>query len=217
MSIDVVIIFGAVAFVAGVILTLRWIGQRPINVNVNAHAEAHGGSAHAGAAPAQVAPAPVGGSLMGILRFVVIAAIVVFCLAMAGSIINKINEPTKVTVNVPAQVPQPAPNIIIPKAEPPTINVTPQAPVVVAPSLLDTLSLAIGAVALVAVIFICYRILKVLKAQTPPPVVHQPVTYIKTDYGWTTEAAQSEPARAPDRSPIQAEDVVPGLFVRRDK
>ena len=75
--------------IVGVILTLYFIGKRPINVNLNvdARAEAHGGSAHVSApsssSPVSSGGASVGGFVGGIFnffKFLVIAAIAILVL-----------------------------------------------------------------------------------------------------------------------------------------
>lgn len=147
------------------------------------------------------------------LKFLILAAIGVFALILMAGLINKIGEPAKITVNVPAQAP---PVISAPKAEPPIINLP---PVTVAPvsSPAETISLIIAALMLSMTIGLCIFVVKKLNAQersmkpaervgpVVPMALPQPIEYVRTSYGWTPKRTEA----------IPAEQIAPGLFTQK--
>lgn len=228
MNFDVTVVIIAVAFVGGVVLTLKLMGRRPINVNVNAHAEAHGG--HATSVPSSSAAPTSGAGIVGIIKFVAIAIILALGLVSVIGLISKVgtpvvNVPAQVppVVNVPAQpppvinVPQAAPPIVnVPKADPPTINVSPRIPVTTVPSAVETIALVTAIAALIIVIVTCILALRIMRRRdretirSNPAQYQYPVEYVRTPYGWSPKPV--EPTDS-----IPAEQVAPGLFTQRPK
>lgn len=180
------IVVGSIAFVIGVVITLRFMGGRPINVNVSAHAEAQGGSATTSttAAPSS-APSP----LMGLIKLAIIAVLVLTVVITLGSTLAKLGEKPSVVVNVPTQE---APKIVIPETRAPEIRVVPQPVTVTAPtSVFETAVLAlVGFVSILTTIisFVAFR-----KLRSPAPVAPSPPTeYVRTSYGWTPKRVDPE-------------------------
>src|SRR5512143_1008834 len=105
------IVLLSIGLVLGVIVTLFFIGKRPVNVNLNvdARAQANGGSAHV-SVPTPMSgdsgSSAVGGFFSGIIKLFKIA-IVGACVLLGAAILLQKNEPAKVVINVPEQKPAP--------------------------------------------------------------------------------------------------------------
>ena len=212
-----VIVLFSVGIVCGVILALHFMGKRPININIDARAEAHGGSSYAGVDDGR--GGGIIGGMGGLIKFVALAAIAVLALVTIGNLLAQRSAAERpIVINVPTQIPQPVPNVIVtvpapvvnvPKAEPPVINVQPQAPIVNVPvstSPLETIGLIIGAIASVIGIIVSIKMLRLIRTQGQPTTQHPyPVEYERTPYGWTPKPQEPQ-------EPIKADDVAPGLF-----
>ena len=102
----------SVGIVCGVILALHFMGKRPINVNIDARAEAHGGSAYTSSGTGSDSGGGIVGAIASLLKLAVIAAIAVFALSAFLNLASQKTEAPKVIVNVPTQIPS-APIVIV--------------------------------------------------------------------------------------------------------
>jgi hypothetical protein len=212
-----VIALVSVGIVCGVILALHFTSKRPINVNIDARAEAHGGSAYTSSGTGSDSGGGVVSAIASLLKLALITAIAVFALSAFLNLASQKTEAPKVIVNVPTQIPQPAPNVIVqvPTQPAPVVNVPKQAPPVVnvpvATSPLETIGLIIGAIASVITIIVSIKMLRLLKAQDQPTAQPQyPIEYERTSYGWTPKKQAPTPVTA--GRAIKADDIAPGLF-----
>ena len=211
----------SVGIVCGVILALHFMGKRPINVNIDARAEAHGGSAQTSSGTGSDSGGGIIGAIALLLKSAVIAAIAVFALSAFLNLASQKSEAPKVIVNVPTQIPQPAPNVIVhvptqqapivnvPAQPAPIVNVPKQAPPIVnvplSSSPLETIGLIIGGIASLLTIIVSIRMIRLINAKDQQTVQPQyPIEYERTSYGWTPKRQE--------QSPIKADDVAPGLF-----
>ncbi len=103
----------SVGIVCGVILALHFMSKRPINVNIDASAEAHGGSAYTSSGDDGNNGGGIGGAIASLLKLAVVAAIAVFALSAFLNLASQKSEAPKVIVNIPTQIPQPVPNVIV--------------------------------------------------------------------------------------------------------
>ena len=204
-----VIALVSVGIVCGVILALHFMGKRPINVNIDARAEAHGGSASTSSGAGSDSGGGIIGAIALLLKSAVIAAIAVFALSAFLNLASQKSEAPKVIVNVPTQIPQPAPNVIVqvPTQQAPIVNVPKQAPPVVnvpvSNSPLETIGLIIGGIASLLTIIVSIRMIRLINAKDQQTVQPQyPTEYERTSYGW----------RPKPQASIKADDVAPGLF-----
>ncbi len=210
----------SIGLVIGVIVTLFFIGKRPVHVNLNvdARAEANGGSAYAGASDGDGGGGAVGGFFSGVaklLKIAVVGAVVVF----GALLLLQKNEPAKVVVNVPEQKPAPvvvnvptqqAPVVNVPQQPAPIINVPKQEPAVVnvpvsTSSPLETVMLLIGGLASILTIIISFKVLRGLREPNQPSQPVVPTEYERTSYGWT-------PKRQSSGGPISGSEAYPDLF-----
>ncbi len=190
----------SVGLVAGVLITLYFVGKRPVNVNVDVRAEAHGGNANSAGAEVYDSGSGGGGIFRGIVNFVkflVIASIVFGVISLLG---QKAEAP-QVTVNVPKQDPAPI-TVNVPQQQPPVVNVPQQPapivnvpqqqpPVVNVPS--GDISAGDGLAILLAVVIVLVIVVVGLvivfgggssRSQTTS-TTFQPSGYVKTSYGYS--------------------------------
>ena len=226
-----VIALVSVGIVCGVILALHFTSKRPINGNIDARAEAHGGSAYTSSGTGSDCGGGIVGAIASLLKLAVIAAIAVFALSAFLNLASQKSEAPKVIVNVPTQIPQPAPNVVVhvptqqapivnvPAQPAPIVNVPKQAPSVVnvpaATSPLETVGLIIGGIASLLTIIVSIRMIRLINAkdqQTVQPQYPNPIEYERTSYGWTPKKQAPTPDAERAGRAIKADDVAPGLF-----
>lgn len=211
MGADLIMALCSISLVVGVLLTLHFIGKRPINVNIDARAEAHGGTAYTSSDTGSGGGGAVGGFFAGIAKIFKLA-IVGACVLLGAALLLQKNEPAQVTVNVPEQ--KPAPVVVnVPQQPAPKINIPAQpAPIVNAPvstSAVDIIGLLLGGIASLATLVVSFKIIRSLSARDRTAVsdYKQPISYERTPYGW-------HPIYEPQQhdAGIDANDVAPGLF-----
>ena len=191
-----IIVVGSVCLVIGVLLTLHFIGKRPININIDAHAEAHGGSAYASPSNAP-SGGGVSGAIAGLIKVAAIVGVSILALATVGNLLAQRSAPDRIVINMPTQQ---APKVIV-TVQAPVINVKPEAPIVNVPvstSPLESVVLIISGLASLITIAVSVAIIRSLKAQN----------ILRDQYG--NEFQRTKPQGA-----IVADDVAPGLFKQK--
>jgi hypothetical protein len=195
----------AVSIVIGMIVALRISSGRPINFNVDSHAEAHGGSAtsHPAHSSASSSGSPSMSGGLGILKWIAAAALAVFAMIMMAGLLGKINAtPERVVVNVPT-APPPVVITVIPPTAIPNPVVAPIPVAIPVPIHDDTPVLVALIPTLIIVIIGAIYTFRRIVAKPPAVVVDnplarpalnpgQPIQYRRTSYGWTPVTSSPE-------------------------